>query len=461
MRGRTARAWALVAGPAFAVAAGLGLRFGVEFEPAACWTAGITALCAVWWISEALPIPATALVPFAAFPLTGVLTHRQVAGAYGDTLILLFLGGFLLSAAMERSGAHRRLALGMVRLVGGVGGRRLVLGFMLASAALSMWITNTATALMLLPIALAVLQGGDEDRLAVPLLLGVAYGASIGGLGTPIGSPPNGIFIGVHREVTGEDFGFVDWMRIGVPVVALFLPLAWWWLTRGLRGSRPLRLPPTTAWRAAEARVLVVFALTACAWVTREGPSGGWSGLLGLAGTVDDSTVALAAAVALFVVSDGRGGRLLDWETAARIPWGILVLFGGGIAIARAFVASGLSDELARGLVGLARWPMLAMLLALCLVVTFLTEVTSNTATASVLMPLLAAAGTAAGADPTLMMIPAALSCSCAFMLPVATPPNAIVFGSGRVPIRAMAREGAVLNLIGAGVITLVVYWLS
>jgi sodium-dependent dicarboxylate transporter 2/3/5 len=257
----------------------------------------------------------------------------------------------------------------------------------------------------------------------------------------------------MYREATGAELSFLDWMRLGIPVVVVFIPIAWLWLTRGHGASPPLVLPVTGQWRPAERRVLTVFALTALAWVTRTEPWGGWSAWLG-AESAGDSTVALAAVALLFIIPDGERGRLLDWETANRIPWGLLILFGGGIAIARAFEESGLSLALGRTLSTLADLPTIAMIATLSVCVTFLTEVTSNTATATLLMPVLAAAAHAAKVDPALLMAPAALSASCAFMLPVATAPNAIVFGTGKISTREMAREGLVLNLIGAVIIT-------
>jgi len=370
----------------------------------------------------------------------------------------LLLGGFMLSMAMEKSGAHRRLALGMERLVGGRGGRRLVLGFMVAAAGLSMWISNTATTLMLLPVALAVLEQSGEEEMTAPLLLGMAYAASVGGIGTPVGTPPNVILMGVYNEHTGHEISFVEWMKIGLPVVVVMVPVQWLWLSRKMkRGTAKLDLPDPGPWRPAEKRVLTVFFLTAFAWVTRSDPFGGWSGLFGVPGA-GDSTVALTAVVAMFLIPDGEDAQLLDWKTAAKIPWGLLLLFGGGIAIARAFGESGLSQALGSVLAALASWPLLLMLVVIALCVTFLTEVTSNTATTSLLMPILAAAATAAAIDPRLLMVPAAISASCAFMLPVATAPNAIVFGTGKCPTRKMAREGFALNLFGALVVTAVCY---
>lgn len=454
----TAKQWSLWLGPPLAAIAFLLLSV-TGHEPPACWTGAVTTLCAAWWICEPVPLAVTALTPFVIFPLTGVLTHKDVAASYGDTLILLFMGGFMLSAAMEKSGAHRRVALGIVRSVGGRGGRWVVLAFMLATAALSMWISNTACALMMLPVAMAVIRDTDDDALAPPLLLGIAYAASIGGIGTPIGSPPNIIFMGVFSAQTGRQISFPQWMTLGVPVVLVMLPLAWLWLTRRLRGGAGVKVAALGPWTAAQVRVLAIFAVTAALWVTREAPFGGWSGLIGAKGA-SDSTVALGAVMALFLIRDGKGEALLDWPTAARIPWGILLLFGGGIAIARAFDASGLSASLGNVLSGLAGRPAWIMIAIICLAVTFLTEVTSNTATTALLMPILAAAGLGAGINPVLLMAPAALSASCAFMLPVATPPNAIIYGAGSFPVRRMASEGLAMNLIGVLVIGTLCYFI-
>lgn len=447
----------LWAGPAFGLIVWAVLRWQ-GLSPEASSTAGVTALCAFWWVTEPVPIPVTSLIPFAAFPLTGVLSHKQVATAYGHTLILLLMGGFIISMAMEKSGTHRRLALNMVRMVGG-GGRRLVLGFMLATAVLSMWISNTATTLMLLPVALAVIEKSEDQRIAVPLMLGIAYGASIGGLGTPVGTPPNVIFMGVYSKTTGQEMSFLAWMKIGIPAVCVMLPVAWLVLVRNLKDTKPVDIPHPGPWRPAEVRVLLVFGVTALAWILRTAPFGGWKTWLNMPGA-GDSTVALIAVVVMFLIPDGEGDRLLDWPTARKIPWGLLLLFGGGIAIAKAFGASGLSKSMASLLSGLTSWPVWLMILVICLSVTFLTEITSNTATTTLLMPVLAAAGVAASIDPRLLMIPAALSASCAFMLPVATAPNAIVFGSGHVSTQQMAREGILINLAGTILLTIVCYFL-
>ncbi|MGQ9425826.1 SLC13 family permease [Gilvimarinus sp. F26214L] len=430
----------------------------------ACFAGGIAFLTAAWWIFEPIPLAATSLIPLGAFPMLGVLSGQQVASAYGNPLILLFVGGSLLSKALEKTNTHQQLALGTVRLIGGVSSRRLVIGFMLASALLSMWISNTATALMLLPIVLAVLEKAEDRRLGIPLLLGVAYGASIGGMATHIGSPPNLVFMSAYQQYTGEALTLLDWMGWGLPAVVLMIPLAALWLTRNLDSGGGVNIPDPGAWTTSQKRVLVVFGLTALAWITRGNPFGGWQSWLGLE-KANDASVAFIAVVALFLIPAGgnehKNEKLLDWEHAVRIPWGIFILFAGGLAIAEAFTTTGISDALGQALGGLSSLPPIVLILVVCLTVTFLTEVTSNTATSTMLMPVLAAAATGAGMDPKLLMVPAALSASCAFMLPVATPPNVIVFSANRLTVREMAREGLVLNLLGAIVITTVVYFVA
>lgn len=451
------RRTALVAGPLLAMIA-VAAAPSLQLERDAGIVLGLALICVVWWIFEPVPIPVTSLLPLAVLPLLGVLTPAEVGQAYGSPLILLLLGGFLLSQAMESSGAHRRIALGMIRLFGTRSPRRLVLGFMAAAALLSMWISNTATTLMLLPVALAVLEGAeDREALAVPLLLGLAYAASVGGVGTPIGTPPNLIFMQVYQDYTGQTISFTRWMSWGVPVVLLLVPCMAWWLTRRLRDSGGLEVPTVGLWSSAERRVLTVFALTAVAWITRGEPFGGWSSWFGLP-QANDASVALLAVVVMCMVPDGRGGKLLEWKSAVRIPWGVLLLFAGGICLARGFVASGLSELLGNALAAMTVLPTLWLMLVVCLVVTFMTEATSNTASTTLLMPVLAAAALAASIDPKLIMVPAAISASCAFMLPVATAPNSVVFGSGMVTTARMAREGLLLNLLAALVVALVCY---
>ena len=423
-------------------------------------TAVVAWLCMLWWIFEPLPIPVTSLLPIAVFPISGVLTSEQVGASVGSPLIILLLGGFLLSRGMESTGAHHRIALSVVNLVGGHKPRRLVLGFMIAGALLSMWISNTASILMLMPVALAVLAScSDRSSLAAPLLLGLAWSCSIGGLGTPIGTPPNLILVQVYEENTAQTISFGQWMSWGMPVVLTLLPLAWWWVTRAVPRELDIQVPAVGPWRSAERRVLVVFGLTAVAWITRAEPFGGWQTWLDLP-AANDASVALLAVVTLFVVRDDQGEPLIDWARASQIPWGVLLLFGGGICLARAFVASGLSAQVGDALTAVAALPVFAMMLLLALAVTFLTEATSNTATTALLMPVLAAVALAVEIDPLWLMVPAAMSASCAFMLPVATAPNAVVFGSGELPIRRMVREGFALNLIGALLIATVA-WVS
>ncbi len=443
----------LLAGP---VLGGLAVLLGwsMGLNQHATDTLSVTAFCLGWWFAEAVPIAVTALIPLAVFPLFGVLSKAEVAEAYGASIVLLMLGGFLLSRAMAYRGAHYHLALMALHWVGAGSERRLIVGFMLASALLSMWISNTATTLMLLPVALAILDRLQRPTLSVPLLLGIAYAASIGGIGTPIGTPPNLVFMQVYTELTGEEVSFIGWMRWGLPVVLLLLPVAMWWLSRGLNSALSTSLPDREPWDVAQKRVLWVFLVTALLWITRSEPFGGWSGLLDLPGA-NDATVALLAGASLFAIGDGKGGRLLDWEATRELPWGILILFGGGICIAKAFAASGLSEQVAGAVTALQHWPVLLLLLVLCLSVTFLTEATSNMATATLLLPILGAAALGLGLPPALLMVPAAISASCAFTLPIATAPNAIVYGSGMISVPQMARRGVVLSVLGAVIIAL------
>jgi len=452
------RFFVLWGGPVLASAVAL-VMLQSQWPAGPALVAAVITLCAVWWIFEAIPIPATSLIPLAIFPLFGVLSHDEVAESYGNPLILLLLGGFILSTAMSKNGAHRRVALGMVNLFGGTNNHRIIFGFMAASALLSMWISNTATTLMLLPVALATLESAKNKQLVIPLLLGICYAASVGGMGTPIGTPPNLIFMKVYTESTGIELSFLDWMKWGLPVVVCLIPVIAWWLTRKMEMEQNIDIPPMGCWQKAEIRVLLLFGLTALAWITRSEPFGGWSDWLGLP-NANDATVALSAVVLMFMVSNGKGGRLLDWESANEIPWGMLLLFGGGIALAKAFSSVGLSEAVADQLVGLSALPVILLLLSVCLVVTFMTEMTSNTATTTLLMPILAAAALATEIEPALLMVPAAMSASCAFMLPVSTAPNAIIFGSGKVSIREMARHGFAINLLGAVIISSVCYFI-
>lgn len=454
----TSRQIALIAGPALALTVCVALLAHGQPQALAI-TLALTVWMALWWLFEPVPAPVTALLPLALFPALGVLDAKQVAQSYGHELILLLMGGFMLSRALEKSGAHRRLALTMVRGFGGRSGRSLLYGFIAAAGLISMWISNTATTLLLLPVALAVLERYPDHRLHAPLILGIAYAASIGGLGTPIGSPPNLVFMEVYQQATGTPYSFLDWMQVGIPVVLIFLPLLGLWLGRQLKHTPPARLPDSGPWQADEWRVLTVFALTALAWITRSEPFGGWSGWLGLPGA-NDASIALVSVILLCMIPDGRAGRLLDWEQAERIPWGALVLFGGGIALATAFQNSGLSQVIAKQLSGLANLPLPLLLVGIVLGVVLLSEIASNTATAVLMMPIMAATAQAVGVEPALFMFPAVLAASVGFMLPVATAPNAIAYGSGEVSAHTMLREGAVLDVIGV-VVLCVVCWVA
>lgn len=437
--------------------------------PEALRVAAVAALMATWWITEAIPIPATALLPIGLFPLLGVMPSAQVTPAYANHLIYLFMGGFLIAVTIERWGLHRRIALHTIRLVGTTP-ERVVLGFMLATALLSAWISNTATAMMMVTIGTAVLQqlgiAGEgrtagESPFGTSLMLAIAYSASIGGVATLVGTPPNAILAGVLERYYGITIGFAEWMLFGVPVAVVMLLITWLYLTRiafraelrtlpfgreALR-SELARLGPIGR---AERRVLAVFLLVVAGWLLR--------GLIHAPAFegVADSSIAMLGALLLFLIpaGDGRGGPLLDWATAARIPWDIILLFGGGFALASGFAESGLTGWLGGRLEGLSGAGTLVIVLGATLLVIFLTEVTSNTATASLLIPAVGGFALAAQLPPLYVMAPVTLAASFAFMLPVATPPNAIVFSSRQVSIPQMARTGLWLNLIGTLVIT-------
>jgi len=447
----------IIPGLVAAVMAGL-LSHLLDQSQAASITSAVAILCVFWWIFEPIPIPVTSLVPMALLPLLGVISPADVGAAYGSPLILLLMGGFLLSKGMESTGAHTRIALTVVRLVGANEPRRLILGFMLAAALLSMWISNTATVLMLLPVALAVIASSSAPKaLAPPLLLGLAWACSIGGLGTPIGTPPTLIFMQVYEETTGTAVSFSEWMTWGIPVVAVMVPTIALFLARQVPNDLTVALPDIGEWRSAEKRVLAIFALTALAWMTRTEPFGGWREWLDMP-MANDAAVAFCAVIAMFVSRDKTGEPLISWEQASAIPWGVLLLFAGGITLAKGFVASGLSTQVGELLANLALVPTLFAIVMVAILVTALTEATSNTATTALLMPILAAASMAAHIDPLILMVPAAMSASCAFMLPVATAPNAVVFGTGQIGIQTMVRWGIWVNVLGVVVISAVVF---
>ena len=440
--------------------------------PVAAWhCVGLALLMATWWATEAIPIPATSLLPIVLVPMLGIAKLDATTATYGDPIIFLFLGGFLLGIAMQRWNLHRRIALRVLLLVGSQP-KNQIGGFMIATGFLSMWVSNTATAIMMLPIGLSVvsLLGADNDkaeteRYATALLLAIAYSASIGGIATLIGTPPNALLTGYLAKNHGIDIGFAQWMAIGLPVSIVMMAITWWWLTRGgfkfrtggdsagvLRGELT-RLGPLSP---AERRVGIVFAAAAAAWMVRPMLND-----IGVA-WLSDTAVALIAGITLFLVPSGTGGntRLLDWEAAQKLPWGVLLLFGGGLALAGVVKSSGLAEWIAMQLSVFNILPLLLLVGIVVLVIIFLTEITSNTATAAAFLPLLGALAVSLDIDPLLITVPAAIAASCAFMMPVATPPNAIVFATGHMKIQSMIRAGLFLNVVGTVFITFLVVFL-
>ena len=495
----------------------------------------IVALMAIWWITEAIPLAATALLPIVLFPLMGIMRGRElpadsridfssvtisgdltpadfdviypnVANQYMDWIILLFMGGFMIAIAVEKWSLHKRIALHILKLIGGQP-HRLVLGFMIATGFLSMWLSNTATALMMMPMGMSLIllyeelnektiaQGGTVSErapnFALTLLLGIAYSSSIGGLATLIGTPPNGVLITQMSQLFPEapEITFSSWMLFALPLSAFFMIIAWLMLTRLI-----FPLPATTPFSGKdfihgeikqlgpmapeEKRVAVVFGLAALLWMTRKDrlfgadvDIFGWSHFLDLllvkvgaspvGYLLDDGTVSIAMALMLFIIPASKqvGGRLLDWDDAKKVPWGILLLFGGGLALAKGFNTSGLSVYIAEQLQqGLSEASPLAIVISTVGVITGLTEVMSNTATISLAVPIMASMSQAIEVHPLLLLIPTALAASCAFMLPVSTPPNAIVYGSGRVPIMKMVIAGFWLDVISILILTGFVY---
>ena len=437
----------------------------------------LTGWLALWWLLEPVPLVATSLLPLVMLPLTGVATMREAAAPYANDLIFLFLAGFLLAAALERWNAHARIAYTLVAAVGS-SARRIVLGVMLATGFISMWISNTATAAMMYPIALAVGalfgEGHEAANLRTALMLGVAYASSIGGMGTLLGTPPNLILAGAAKELIGREVGFVDFMFVGVPMVVVLLPLCWAMLVFVLfrgnpslgDGARALLLERRAALgplRGAEAITLTVFACTALAWVLREPKAFGsvqLPGLTTLAPRLSDAAIGVAGAILLFVLTarspDGARRPLLTWAEARGIPWDVLLLFGGGLSLAAAMEATGLASWIGGRMSGLAGFPPVAIYAGLACVVLVLSELASNTAVATMAMPIAVSLAQAVGQPPLVLMTIAALAASTGFALPIATPPNAIVFGSGQVTVRQMARAGILLDLIAVVVTVLV-----
>ncbi len=452
----------------------------IAFAHAGKATAALAIWMAVWWMTEAIPVYATALLPLVMLPLLDAATMRRAAAPYGHELIYLFMGGFILALAMQRWGLHRRIAYGVLRLVGDRP-RSIVAGFMFVTAGLSMWVSNTSVTLMMLPIALSVIdlvarpEGGTADtrfrNLSLCLLLGIAYAASIGGIGTLIGTPPNLFLASFIRDELGTEISFARWMGVGLPLVIVFVPIVWLLMTRVLYplGSRPIeggaeitreayaRLGPM---KPGELATLVVFTLTAIAWLTR--PLLGRIEFMGarpLAGLTDPG-IAMGAALLLFIIPVDVRTRtfVMNWETAVKLPGGLLILFGGGLSLAAAINANGVAALLGSQ-VGAARGaPSWLIVLLVTTLMIYLTEITSNTATTATMVPLLAALAPGLGLHAYTLIVPAAIAASCAFMLPVATPPNAIIFGSGHVTIPQMCRAGLWLNMIGIVLITVLIY---
>ncbi len=445
----------------------------------AAWrTAAIGLLMATWWATEAIPIAVTALLPIVLFPLADVRSLADTVVPYSNKVIYLFLGGFIVAFAMQRWNLHRRVALTVLQYTGGHG-RSLIGGFMLASALISMWVMNTSTTMMLLPIAVSIitvvhasvtsLDEAGRNNFQYALLLGVAYGATIGGIATLVGTAPNAIMVAFVADNYGTEIDFAHWMLVGLPVTAVMLPLAWLTLTRivfpvdfrtssegrdELRRMRAEMGVITTP----ETRVAIVFVLMALAWVTRplltEVPA---------LASLDDSIIAMAGAIALFLIPSGdrRDPLLLRWQYAEKLPWGVLILFGGGLTLARAVSDTGLAGWIGTSLHALGALPLLALVAVIATLIIFLTELTSNIATTSTFLPVVGAIAIEAGFDPLLVTVPVTLAASCAFMLPVATPPNAIVFGSGLLTIPKMVRAGFALNLVSIVVVSAAAYWLA
>jgi solute carrier family 13 (sodium-dependent dicarboxylate transporter), member 2/3/5 len=485
-RARTGR-WA---GPIVAVVAYLLLPAGEGgLTDGGRATAAVAALMAVWWVTEALPLAVTSLVPIVALPLSGAMELDETTAPYANPLIFLFLGGFVLAVAMQRWGLHRRIALLTVRAVG-TKPRQLIGGFMIATAFLSMWVSNTATTVMMLPIGVSVLallakrveaipDHADQDdltgegapRIATALMLGIAYAASIGSLSTIIGTPPNAFLIGYLRQ-QGIVIGFGQWMVFALPLSVTFLLIAWVVLTRWLYppevdeipGGRELiqreveQLGPISR---GERRVAIVFVGTALAWIGNSLLSNAFEGTP--LDRIDDAMIAMTAAIVLFFVPVDRkhGTFLLDWEAAKQLPWGVLLLFGGGLSLAAAVSANGVDAYIGEQLGGLAGVRLWLLIGVITLAIILMTELTSNTATAAALVPIIGGVAVVVGIDPLTLAVPAALAATCAFALPVATPPNAIVFGSGHVTVSQMARAGVVLNVIGTVLITATVLALA
>lgn len=482
MQTKHPRTWVpIIAGPALGL---LIAAFGGEMSPSisepAARAAGLLVWMAVWWITEAAPLAVTSLLPLVLLPAMGVLGLRESASPYADRIIFLFLGGFFLAIGLERWNLHRRIALIILRFVG-TSPARLVAGIMLATGCISMWVNNTSTAMMMLPIALSLVaqheraRGAADPAFAACMMLGIAYAANIGGIATPIGTAPNIIMLGFLKERFGVEVGFLSWMLAAGPLAGMMLVASWVYLARIAHPVGTAALPGASEIIRKELRdlgpmsrgewsVFLVFLGTVAAWISREPLASispqGISAVL--RERVDDSSIAIVAAVALFVipVDRSRGIFVLDWSAATRVPWDVLLLFGGGLSLAAGVQSSGLDDVIAGAMSGFGAWPHAAQMLVFIAVAVFLSEVTSNTAQANLMMPVLAGVALAIGMDPVRLLVPCGMAFSLAFMMPMGTPPNAIVFASGRVTIRQMARTGFVVNLFAIAAVMLASYTL-
>ncbi|HEX7086016.1 MAG TPA: DASS family sodium-coupled anion symporter [Vicinamibacterales bacterium] len=447
-----------VLGPAL-LAATLLLPAPPGLEPEGWRTAGVAALMAIFWIAEPIPIPATALLPLVLFPALGLGDIREAAAPFANPIVFLFLGGFVIALAMERWNLHRRVAIRLLGVIG-TSPARIILGVLVSSALISMWVSNTATAMMMLPIALSIARLLPHDATSrelrefrIALLLAVAYGATTGGMGTLIGTPPNALLAAYMSDIYGVQIGFGQWMLLGVPVVAVTLPIVHLALTRLLFRPGRAPLPGADDLIAREGRqlgplsrgeivVTIVFSATALCWVFQ--PL-----LARVAPLVSDTTIAIAGALLLFMIPvDARRGEFaMTWEATKSVPWGVLLLFGGGLSLAGAIERHGLARYLGDAAASLDMLPLLLLVSLVCFGILLLTELTSNTATAATFLPIAGALALSTGQNPLLFMIPTALAANCSYMMPVGTPPNAIVYGSGYVPLPQMARAGMVLNV--------------
>ncbi|MBT8078476.1 MAG: DASS family sodium-coupled anion symporter [Gammaproteobacteria bacterium] len=465
-------------GPAIFLAALLTSQAQGVMQPVAWLTAGVALWMAVWWATEAIPVAVTALLPLVVFDPLGISTIRDAAAAYANPIVYLFFGGFLMALAMERWNLHRRIALFILDQTG-TDGRRLIGGFMLVCALLSMWMTNTSTTMMLLPIALSVLavvtdnvKDVDErtrSDFRIAMLLGLAYSASIGGLATLIGTPPNAYLIGYLAEHHQLEISFARWMAVGIPVSAIMLPITWIALTRFIY---PVKIPANDQVSAhlselrdklgpmspAEKRVAMIFGTVVFLWMAGRQIAD----LLGVNG-VSDAGIVMAAAVVFFLAPSGSSVQrsLLSWEDTQKLPWGVLILFGGGLSLAAAVSSSGLALWLGEGLAPLNAWGTALLVVAAVAMVIFLTELTSNLATTATLLPVMGAIALQAGVHPLILTVPVTIAASCAFMLPVATPPNAIVFATGQIRIPQMIRAGLFLNIIGIIIVSIISLFLA